>query len=171
MGFLMPFIVLIERRLLRPLTLVLLSSLALVAGLGVHAGSKPKIQKTAKDLQAAIAAPLLAGDKWVKDSNGQRFVDAVVVSNSSDPTMQDLRRAVLALGGTVNGRFNTVRALSVTLPAKAVKLLDERSDVESISPNRATRKAASALEFVTGASTAQVRSATGAPPGWRRRRS
>ena len=47
MGFLMPFIVLIERRLLRPVMLALLSTLVLVAGLGAQAGASGKPRKMA----------------------------------------------------------------------------------------------------------------------------
>ena len=61
MGFLTSFIVLIERRLWRPMLLLLMSSLALVSTLGVQAGSQGQPRKVAKDLEIAIAAPTAPG--------------------------------------------------------------------------------------------------------------
>ena len=79
--------------------------------------------------------------------------------------MAALSAHVVSLGGTVHARFSSANALSVTLPAKAVKAIDKRSDVESISPNRTTRRTASTLESVTGAANSSVRTDTSLSKG------
>ena len=112
MGFLTPFIVLIERRMLRPLLLALLSSLALVLGLGVHAGGQVKHRKIARDLVVAAASPTQPGHRWVRQANGQRMVEAVIVGQGSDPELRALRKHITAIGGTVNGRFSAINALT-----------------------------------------------------------
>ena len=161
MGFLMPFIVLIERRLLRPVMLALLSSLLLIVGLGAQAGASGKPRKVALDLEEAVASPLEPGHRWVKHQGGQRLVEALIVSDAADPEMKNLRDHVQRLGGTVGASFTSVQALMVTVPTKALKELDERSDVVSISPNRTARHSVSNREATTGAATAAVRTATG----------
>ena len=161
MGILTPFIVLIERRLLRPMALMLLAMFTLVSGLAVQAGSQPKHRKTARDLAVAVASPLLPGQRWFSQKSGRRMVEVLIISDASDTDMRPLRAHIEQLGGTVNGQFTTVQALLATVPDKAVAVLDERSDVVSISPNRATRHTASALETTIGSASANVRTATG----------
>ena len=89
MGLLVPFIVLIERRLLRPVWLVLLSTVVLVTGLGAHAGKPGQPRKIARVMDVAINSPLQPGDRWVRVQGGRRMVDAIVVSSevSTPPTM------------------------------------------------------------------------------------
>ncbi|OYU99199.1 MAG: hypothetical protein CFE45_13785, partial [Burkholderiales bacterium PBB5] len=161
MSLLTPFIVLIERRLLRPLVLALASALVLVVGLGAHAGGQGKHRKTAGDLSVAINSPIAPDHRWVKHRNALRMVDALIVTDGKDPQMTALRAHVELLGGTVNARFASMQALSVTVPARAIKALDDRTDVESISPNRSTRRAVSTLEKVVGANAPAVRTTTG----------
>ena len=157
MGFLTPFIVLIERRLLRPVWLMLMATVVLVTGLGAHAGKPSLPRKIARDLEIAVNSPLQPGERWVQVKNGRRFVEAIVVSKDSDKTMANLRAHVQRLGGTVNGSFSSVQALLVSVPSKALAEIDERSDVVSITPNRTTRHSYSMLESATGAATAAVR--------------
>ncbi len=162
MGYLMPFIVLIERRLLRPMWLLLLASVVLVTGMGAHAGKPGKARKIARDLEVAISSPFTPNERWVRLRGGRRMIDAIIISNAADRDMLALRDHVLLLGGTVNAGFSTVQALSVTVPARALAELDERDDVVALSPNRTTRHTYSSLETTTGAVTAGVRTATGA---------
>ena len=117
MGFLTPFIVLIERRLLRPLLLVLVSAIALVSGLGVHAGGQVKHRKTARDLEVAAASPVMPGHRWVKLQNGRRMVEAVIVGQGTDTDLSALRKHITSIGGTVNARFGSINALLATVPA------------------------------------------------------
>jgi hypothetical protein len=55
----------------------------------------------ATDLRNAIAAPFAPTANWVKESNGRRYVKALIVARTSDPEMTSLRAAVLARGGSV----------------------------------------------------------------------
>ena len=161
MGLLTPFIVLIERRLLRPVWLALLATMVLVTGLGAHAGKPGLARKMARDLEVAVNAPIEPNERWSRRTNGRRMVDAIVVSNSPDRSMAALRAHVLRLGGTVSGGFTSVQALSVTVPTSALAELDDRDDVVSISPNRTTRHTFSGLELTAGVATPAVRTATG----------
>jgi subtilisin family serine protease len=158
MGLIAPFIVLIERKLLRPVWLVLLAAVVLVTGIGAHAGKPGKARKTSRDMEVAVNSPLVPGERWVRNKGGRRMVDAIIVSNSSDRAMAALRAHVERLGGTVNAGFSVVQGLSVTVPTQALAELDDRDDVVSISPNRTTRHTFSALETTTGATSANVRS-------------
>ena len=158
MNPLMPFIVLIERRL-RPMLMLLIATLLAAFGLVAHAagGHGQKHRKIARDLQASVDAVKDPAERWVRRRKGQREVDALVVSNSTDPELRDLRAAVERLGGTVNARFSSINALSITLPARRLAQLDARDDVVSVSPNRPTRRSASALDTTTGTLTSAVR--------------
>ncbi|MBL0147951.1 MAG: hypothetical protein IPP87_04155 [Ideonella sp.] len=116
------------------------------------AAKKPKV---AKDLQAVVntGTPPAADQSWFNSSSGVTYVRAVVVSNGTDPEMTSLRAAVVASGGSVFMRFYSVPALSVMLPLAKVTAIADRSDVTSISPNRATARTASLLESETGTVT------------------
>ena len=109
-------------------------------------------------------APELRGDlgavanAWTRDVGGKRQVQMVVVSNSDDPELDDLRDQVLRLGGAVHARLPLVRSLSVQLPADKLALLAAHSDVQGLSPNRSVSRTASALEFASGVLTPNVRS-------------
>ena len=157
MAWITPFIVLIERRLLRPVWLMLLATVVLVTGIGAHASKPGKARKLARDLEVAINSPVQPGERWVRQRGGRRMVDAIIVSSAADRTMADLRAHVERLGGTVNAAFSSVQGLSVTVPTRAVAELDARDDVVSISPNRTTRHTFSTLETTTGATSSQVR--------------
>ena len=117
----------------------------------------PPQAKIARDLAAALADTGKAKASWMRDLNGNRHVQAIVVSNSSDPAMTELRAAVLRSGGTVHAVHGAVRALTVQIRANDVLALAQRNDVASVSPNRVTRRTASTLESITGTLTGNVR--------------
>ena len=137
MTVLTPFIVLIERRRLKQRLSWLMASLFLAAGLATHAeaaaGEGKSHRKIARDLAASVDAPDSApsSKRWERRVRGQRMVDAVVVGDGSDPELRSLRRFIERQGGTVNARFSSVNALSVTMPARAVRRLEKRDDVEN----------------------------------------
>ena len=89
-----------------------------------------------------MSAGTTTGRTWINTVGGVTYVKAVIVSNSTDPEMTDLRAAVLANGGSVFMRFYAVPALSVMLPTTKVAVLAARADVTSISPDRATARTA-----------------------------
>ena len=98
--------------------------------------------KIAADLQAAISARTTPQSSWVKDVDGTRYVKALIISDSHDPELTQLRAAVIAQGGSVYMRYVSVTALSVLLPAQRVARIANRGDVQSISPNRLTARTA-----------------------------
>ena len=159
------FIVLIEPRgLKRPLVAVL-ASFALVTGVNwvktAHAAPPPFEPKTkiARDLDDELAPARQPRARWARDINGVRHVQIVVVSNASDPDMTDLSAYVRGIGGAIHAAHPSIRALSIQIKASQVAALSSRSDVVSVSPNRATQStAANTLENVTGALGANVRS-------------
>ena len=123
----------------------------------MQAGNQGKHRKVAKDKEEAVAAPVHQGQRWVKTKGGERQVDVVIVGDGSDPEPNALRAHVARLGGTVHARFSLANAISASLPAKALKTIDLRSEDESISPNRTTGRTLSELELVTGVTSASVR--------------
>ena len=161
MAWVTAFIVLIERRLRQPLALLLLAAGLLAAAPLAQAGAGP-MRKTARDLIEAVSAPVAPGHRWVRQvASDRRLVDAVLVSDAADKSMQDLRAHVERLGGTVKASFRSVQALSVVVPSQALAELDARDDVVAITPNRTTRHVASEMELTSGAASTAVRTATG----------
>ena len=155
------FTVLIERRALQSL-LALLTLMAFVMALF---GSRPvtassstgSAHKMAKDLQSGLSAPGTSKARWMRDIGGKRHVQVVIHSNDSDEEMTSLRAAIAAAGGSVHVRMPGLRMVTATLPASQVATLAQRSDVLSVTPNRATRRTASSLESITGALASNVR--------------
>ncbi|CAG0946100.1 partial serine protease AprX, partial [Gammaproteobacteria bacterium] len=146
------FVVLIESRMLRALAGSLLV-LAALATLGAATPARAQWladAKLAADLREAVSAAA-PRHGWAREHHGVRYVKALIVSNSTDPDLSDLRAHVLAVGGSVYYRYLSVTALSVMLPARRVHEIAQRSDVQTISPNRPTRRTASTLELSTGA--------------------
>ena len=84
-------------------------------------------------------------------------MQVIVVSNSSDPEMTDLRKFVVRNGGSILARHPSTRALTVQIRAGAINALSQRKDVVIISPNRSTASTASTIEAITGALAADVR--------------
>ena len=114
--------------------------------------------KVARDLQAGIAVGNTPAVNWARDIHGARYVQVIVVSNSADPEMTDLRAFVLRTGGSVLARHSGIHALTVLMKAGTVNAMAQRNDVVSVSPNREARQTASTLESITGALTSKRRS-------------
>ena len=163
MNLLSPFIVLIERRRARRMAVSLLAWVSLAIGaLGfqpAHAQSMAADGrgKMARDLHDELGRSGKTMPKWVREVNGVRHVQAIVVSNSPDPEMTELRNFVIRTGGSVHAVHPAVHAITVQVKAGLVQALSDRSDVISVSPNRVTQHTASTLESVSGALTANVR--------------
>ena len=163
MNLLTPFIVLIERRRLPRAIVatvtaiaVLLSNFGLGSAYAAPNGTQKK-SKVARDLDAEMVQTGAPKAKWARDLNGVRHVQVVLVSNDNDPLMSNLRAHVLQLGGSVHAVHPAVHAMTVQVKASDVAALAQRSDVLSVSPNRVTQRTFSALESMTGALTANVR--------------
>jgi len=140
-----------------------LIALALILGpwastiASAQAPTLPPQAKIARDLATGLADTGKSKTRWMRDLNGVRTVQAIVVSNSSDPAMTDLRAAVLRMGGSIHAVHPAVRALTVQVRAGDVLTLAQRRDVASVSPNRVTRRTNSTLEAITGTLTNNVR--------------
>ena len=138
-------------------------SLALLVGLAqfdsAHAQSPmlPAQAKIARDLASGLVETGKGKASWMRDLNGVRHVQVIIVSNSTDPAMTELRAAVLRTGGAIHAVHPAVRALTVQVPSAHVVGLAQRRDVASVSPNRVTRRTASTLEAITGTLTGNVR--------------
>ena len=130
-----------------------LASIAFVLGslFTAPAWAKASVSEDLKEVSRSGSTS--SNSSWVNVSGGVTYVKAVVVSNSADTEMTDLRAAVLANGGSVFMRFYAVSALSVILPLDKVAVIAARGDVSSISPNRPTARTASLLESATGTVT------------------
>jgi serine protease AprX len=107
--------------------------------------------KIATDLQAVLSAGTTPVINWARDVNGVRYVKVLIVSNADDAELSNLRKAVMAAGGSIYYRYSSVLALAALLPAGKVAAIAARSDVQSISPNRLMTRSASTLESITGA--------------------
>ena len=71
----------------------------------------------AADLQQVISAPSMPVNSWARNINGNRMVEVLIVSNSTDPNLTALRSAVIAKGRSVYFRYVSVAALLAILPA------------------------------------------------------
>jgi serine protease AprX len=154
------FIVLIEsrsvQRALQMRLAAFAASILCASPLGVlqvHAASTVAAapSKIAVDLQQVLGSSGKLNASWVKDIKGVRYVKALVLSNSTDPDLVQLRADIIARGGSVYMRYTSVSGLSVLLPASQVANIALRADVQGISPNRLTARTASTLESTTGA--------------------
>src|SRR6266566_4882646 len=101
MDFASRFTVSIERSgICRRFARVVAGTLATVATAPAQGG------ELAKDLLEAIHAPTTPAVKWARDVNGRRFVQALLLSDSADPDMTDLRAFVVQAGGAVLKRHD-----------------------------------------------------------------
>jgi len=92
MDFASRFTVSIERSgICRRFAGVVAGTLAAVATLATAPAQGGEL---AKDLLEAIHAPTTPPVKWARDVNGRRFVQALLLSDSADPDMTDLRAFV-----------------------------------------------------------------------------
>ncbi|MFM7531471.1 MAG: hypothetical protein ACKO5J_03080, partial [Rubrivivax sp.] len=125
-------------------TSFLLSS-ADISAIGTAAASK-----LSPDLRREMVVTTSPQVPWWRWVGRGKLMRVVVLSNSTDPLLADLRSAVLAQGGSVFTRYLTVRGLSVLLPERGILALAQRADVTVISPNRLTTRSFSALEQSLG---------------------
>ena len=96
----------------------------------------------------------------MRDLNDQRNVQAVIAIDGSEPEMAGMRAAVLRGGGSVLLPHGGMHALTVLIKASAADAHAQRPEVLSVVPNRQTLRTASTLETITGALTANLRSAS-----------
>ena len=134
--------------------------LAIALALPVHALplSEHVRAKIARDMDDEVGAERAPRSPWARDLRGVRHVQAIVVGNSDDPELRELRAAVLRLGGSVHAHHPALRALTVQLPAQRIHTLAQRDDVVSVTPNRSVQRTASTLESITAALTPRGRS-------------
>src|SRR5215510_7324048 len=124
-----PFIVLIERRRLRAvLSAALTASVLVVMGLyarqvAAEPGSAQVQHKMARDLRDEVNGSRASRARWARDVRGVRQVQVIVVSDSPDPEMKDLRRQILRMGGSVHAVHTAMRALTVQLRPNQVHQL------------------------------------------------
>src|SRR6185436_13428849 len=106
------------------------------------------------DLAAAVTAASVSGVTWARETTSGRMVKVLVIADASvDPDLVNLRRAIVAAGGSVHYRYIPVPGVSAVLPASKVFEIARRTDVDSVSPNRMTARTFSLIEQASGAST------------------
>jgi hypothetical protein len=162
MRLLTRFVVLIESRRLHKAAVATVTSIAMLLpgfGLGfAHAAPNPRgAAKVAQDLDDEVRGASRVRPKWSRQIGGVQHVQAILVSNSADPSMADLRAHVLRLGGSVHAVHAASRSITVQVKASDLDALAQRSDVLSASPNSETQRTASMVETVTGAINSGVR--------------
>ena len=164
MNGLTNFTVLIERRALKQATtLLLMLTMVFALLVGQHASAAPnggRALKVAKDLDDAIGGSAAPAKRWHKEVRGQRMVQVVFVVGDADQDMTGLRAEINRAGGTIDATMPGLRMLTATLPANKVKKVADRSDVTFVAPNRETKRTASTLEAITGATTSPVRTSS-----------
>ena len=157
------FIVLIERRRLPRRLLAALTAMA-VAAAGfaptmAHARKATagfdRVHKVARDLDDELDEAAHSQRRWARKVGGVKMVQAVIVSDSTDPQLSSLRTQVEQLGGSVLAVHSLLHAMTVQIKARYIKTLAQRDDVVSVSPNRDTHRTASTLEATTGCATPQ----------------
>ncbi len=151
------YTVLIERRARQWLgTATALALIALLAAGSPLAQAAPH-HKVARDLQEAVESMAPLRHAFARDLGGVRHMQVIVAGTPSDPEMNGVRAFVLRTGGSVQARHPGINALTVVVRADQVRALADRDDVQSVTPNRPTRRTASVLETITGSLTANVR--------------
>ena len=113
--------------------------------------------EVARELGEVVHGPAIPHIRWARDVTGTLFVQALVLSDSADSSLTDLRAFIVHAGGSVLRRHVATHALTVNVPASLVDELSRRSDVVSVTPNRNTHRTASTLETITGSLTSHVR--------------
>ena len=146
------------KRLIRA-TVLVGASIALMGG----AYAKPGDDKLSDDLKGP-AAPSKK-NSWLNTVGAVTYAKVVVVANSTDPDLVDLRRAVLAAGGSVFYKFLSINGLLVMLPVDQVNTIATRADVASISADRVTQRTYSAVESWSAVTGAVRSGATGQGTG------
>lgn len=130
--------------------------ISLELGVPVQAQVLSPAEKISADLSAFLSgnpSAIASATNWQRSANGTTLVKVLILSNSSDPTLSNLRGAVLSAGGSVFYNYISVRGLMAIVPAAQIQTLANRSDVVSITPNRLTGRTASLLQTVTALTT------------------
>jgi serine protease AprX len=152
-----------RRSFIQRLILPTLTWIALATGGGVAVAQTANSQKIAADLRAYVTTVASGGTvssvTWAKNLSGQPHVKVLINATSTDATLAALRQDILARGGSVLYNYISVRAVSAMLPATALDPLAARSDVISISPNRATARQGSLLQASVGSDVLPANSA------------
>lgn len=73
-------------------------------------------------LSPDLKAPAPTGTKgtWVNTVGGVTYAKIVIVADSADPDLVDLRRAVLATGGSVMNKYLSINGLLAMVPLNQV---------------------------------------------------
>src|SRR5689334_17464261 len=135
-------------------------SISMLAAAAALAGAPAQGGELAKELLGIHNAPTTPRVKWAHEVSGRRFVQALVLSNSTDPDLTDLRSFVVQSGGAVLRLHSATRALTVNVPTSVLDELARRGDVVSVAPNHSTHRTASTLETITGTLTNNVRTSS-----------
>ncbi|MFO1296597.1 MAG: hypothetical protein U1F25_09045 [Rubrivivax sp.] len=156
-------ITVLRRRGLLALRLVTSSLLAWACS-GVVAATTAEA-KLAPELRAGVAATSARtapeAAPWRRSLQGQSHVKVLVLAASDDPELAALRRAIVALGGSVHYNYLSVRALAAMLPEAALPALAARDDVRKVVPDRSTVRQA-VFEGAGGGEASLVQASIGA---------
>ena len=69
--------------------------------------------KISTDLQQALSAPSVSGVSWARETSSGRMVKVLVLGyGTADPDLANLRRAIVAAGGSVYYRYISVTGVS-----------------------------------------------------------
>ena len=122
--------------------------------------------KLSPDLLQAVDARMPTTAPWVNDSAPSGRLVKVLVMGDKGATsdLKDLRKAILAAGGSVYWRYISLTGVSAMLPANKVLGIAQRKDVVRMLPNRPTSRTASLVESASGASGVRA-PRVGAPNG------
>ena len=122
--------------------------------------------KLSPDLLQAVDTRTASTAPWVNDGlAGGRLVKVLVLGDKSTSSdLKDLRRDIVAAGGSVYYRYISLTGVSAMLPAAKVVDIARRKDVLRVLPNRPTSRTASLVESASGASGVRT-PRVGAPNG------
>src|SRR5207253_6312138 len=83
--------------------------------------------KLARDLQVGIALGTTPAVNWARDIRGARYVQVIIVSNSADPDMTDLRAFIVRTGRSVLAKHSFIHALTALMKAGTVIAVAQRN--------------------------------------------
>jgi serine protease AprX len=108
--------------------------------------------KLSADLLRAVDTRTATTSPWVNDAATGRLVKVLVMGDKSAASdLKDLRRDILAAGGSVYYRYISLTGVSAMLPASKVIDIARRKDVVRMLPNRPTSRTSSLVEAASGA--------------------